>query len=80
MFFRGIRVYFVKCINAYTGFGGTVLGQDYWDTTLEFLIYFIIGGIYNFIIYYIIYYIILVFTNRPHLLNRDYIRTSYGVH
>ena len=28
-FFRGIRVYFVKRINVYTSFGGTVLGQDY---------------------------------------------------
>ena len=27
-----------KCIHAYTGSGGTVLGQDYGDTTLEFLI------------------------------------------
>ena len=36
--FRGITVYFEKCINGYTGFEGTVLGQDYWDTTLEFLV------------------------------------------
>lgn len=76
-FFRCIKVYLVKCMNAFTGFGGTVVGQDYWDTSLVFLILLLVAFISSFTILFIV---ILVFIHRTHHLNWGYIRTSSDVY
>ena len=78
MFFLSIRVYYVKCKNACTGFGGTVLGQDYLDTALEFLISLLVAITIS--LFFILFIFILVFIHWTHLLSWGYIKTSYHVH
>ena len=59
IFFRGIRVYFVKFINPFTGFGGAVLAQGCWDTDFGVfnLILVLVAFITSlFILYYLLYY------------------------
>ena len=77
MFFLSIRVYYVKCKNACTGFGGTVLGQDYLDTALEFLISLLVAIIIS--LFFILFIFILVFIDWTHLLNWGYIKYSYHI-
>ena len=46
-------------MNAYNGFGETVLGQDYWDMALEFLILFLVAFIiplFIILLYYFSFY------------------------
>ena len=37
-------------MNAYNGFGETVLGQDYWDMALEFLVLLLVAFIISLFI------------------------------
>ena len=55
-FFRCIKVYLVKCMNAFTGFAGTVLGQDYWDTASEFLILLLVHLFHHLSFYLLRYF------------------------